>query len=73
MACGSTLSWIDVEELPDDKILDVILCRLAELRRAGCDAPECFLVASRVDVSLEDAVDLVGRGCPAELVLPILL
>jgi hypothetical protein len=40
---------------------------------SGIDAPECFFVASRVDVSLEDAVDLVGRGCPAELVLPILL
>ena len=73
MACAGASSGIDVEELPDGQILDVILCRLAELQRAGCDAPECFLVAGRVDVSLEDAVDLVGRGCPAELVLPILL
>ena len=73
MVCGSAISGSEVEALPDDEILDVILCRLVELRQAGCEAPECFVVAGRVDVSLEAAVDLVARGCPADLVLPILL
>lgn len=73
MACGRAISAATVEELPDDELMAVILCRLAELRSVGCDTYECFVLAVRVDVSLEAAVDLVERGCPAELMLPILL
>lgn len=73
MACSQAISSTEVEGLPDDEILDAILCRLEELRRAGCNESDCFVVAARVDVSLHDAVDLVARGCPAGLVLPILL
>lgn len=73
MACSPAITATEIEGLPDDEIVDAILCRLEELRRAGCDAPDCFVVAARVDISLDAAVDLVARGCPAELVLPILL
>ena len=73
MACGTAISPIEVEELPEAEIVDAILCRLEELRHAGCDEPECIVVAARVDVSIDAAVDLVARGCPAGLVLPILL
>lgn len=73
VACAGAISSTDVETLEEDELVDVILCRLEELRRAGCVSPECVVVAGRVDVSLEAAVDLVARGCPAELVLPILL
>lgn len=73
MACANEISSTEVEGLPEDEIVDAILCRLGELRRAGCDGPDCLVVASRVDVSLDAALDLVARGCPADLVLPILL
>ena len=71
-ACG-TLTTDDVEALDEAEVVELILCRLDELRRAGCGTPECIVVAARVDVRLETAVDLVSRGCPAGLVLPILL
>ncbi|MBD0338214.1 MAG: hypothetical protein ICV67_02900 [Thermoleophilia bacterium] len=73
MACKQVTSALDVEDLSEGEIVDAILCRLEELRHAGCDEPECIVVAARVDVSLDAAVDLVARGCPAGLVLPILL
>ena len=73
MACSGAISSPQVEELADDGIVEAILCRLEELRRAGCASDDCFVVAARVDVDLDAAVDLVARGCPAGLVLPILL
>ena len=72
-ACGGILSADEVEILDEEDVVDLILCRLDQLKRAGCAAPDCALVAGRVDVSLEAAVDLVARGCPPELLLRILL
>lgn len=72
-ACGDTLSADEVEILDEADVVDLILCRLDQLKRAGCATPDCTVVAGRVDVSLEAAVDLVARGCPPELVLRILL
>jgi hypothetical protein len=71
--CGGILGTADVEALDDDSIVDVILCRLDQLKQVGCDAPDCVVVAGRLDVRLEAAIDLVARGCPPNLVLPILL
>lgn len=73
MTCEGAIVPSAAERLGEDELVDMILCRLAELRRAGCLAPECVLVAGRVDVSLEAAVALVAPGCPVRLVLPILL
>jgi hypothetical protein len=71
--CSGGLSTWEVDALDDDEVVDVILCRLAELQRVGCESPDCVVIAARVDVGLEPALDLVSRGCPARLVLPILL
>ena len=72
-ACSGATSAGELEGLDENEIVDLIRCRLVELTRAGCESSDCVVVAGRVDVSLDAAVDLVARGCPARLVLPILL
>lgn len=64
----SEFELLDVEEM-----VVIIVCRLRELQRAGCDNPDCVTLASRVDVSLGRALDLLARGCSAELALRILV
>lgn len=71
--CGGCTSAADFEELGEGEIVSLIRCRLQELQRAGCDSPDCVVLASRVDVRLELAADLIARGCPADLALRILL
>jgi len=72
-ACGGVRSADEVEFLDDADVLELILCRLDELKRAGCTSPGCAILAGRVDVSVEAAADLLARGCPPELALRILL
>lgn len=71
--CGGRITADELEELDVDEILSIIHCRLDELTRVGCDGPECLVLAGRVDVGIEQATDLVARGCPPELALRILL
>jgi hypothetical protein len=71
--CNGAIASAEFEQLGDDEIVDLILCRLEELERAGCGSPECLVLASRADLDLERAADLVARGCPPELALRILL
>jgi hypothetical protein len=47
--------------------------RAEELRRAGYDRRAAAELASRHDVDLHLAVDLVRRGCEQQLALSILL
>lgn len=47
--------------------------RTEELRRAGYDRRAATAVATRHDVDLHFAVDLLRRGCPPDLALQILL
>jgi hypothetical protein len=49
------------------------LWRAEELERAGYDARSALELASRHDVDLHLAIDLLRRGCPGELALQILL
>jgi hypothetical protein len=72
-SCGGTLTAAELEELGEDEVVSLIRCRLEALKRAGCDALECLLLATRVDVGLEPAAALVARGCPPALALRILL
>lgn len=71
--CGGCTSAAELEDLEEEQILSLIRCRLEELKRAGCDSLDCIILASRVDVALERAADLVARGCPPRLALRILL
>ena len=47
--------------------------RAEELERAGYDRRAAVELASRHDVDLHYAVDLLRRGCPPELALRILI
>jgi hypothetical protein len=71
--CGGSVSTEAVEEYPDETVVSLILCRLAELRRAGCEDDDCYLLAGRLDVDLGQAVDLVERGCAPDLAIRILV
>lgn len=47
--------------------------RLHELLRAGYTWDQGVKIASRAEVDLHEAVDLLQMGCPAETALRILL
>ena len=47
--------------------------RAGELERAGYEAAAAALLASRADVDLHYAIDLLRNGCAPELALQILL
>ncbi len=47
--------------------------RAAELERGGYGAGQATQLAARHDVDLHLAIDLLARGCPAEVALRILL
>ncbi len=47
--------------------------RAEELERAGYESTAASLLASRADVDLHYAIDLLRNGCAPELALQILL
>jgi hypothetical protein len=47
--------------------------RAEELERAGYEPRSAAKIAVRPDIDLHRAVDLLGRGCPPDLALKILL
>jgi len=47
--------------------------RAGALERAGYEPAAAVLLASRMDVDLHYAIDLLRRGCEPELALQILL
>ncbi|MDX6398113.1 MAG: hypothetical protein QOJ43_1521 [Gaiellaceae bacterium] len=47
--------------------------RAEELERAGFEASAASLLATRADVDLHYAIDLLRNGCEPELALQILL
>ena len=71
-SCLGSWSSDEVEWREEDDILGRILCRLGELKHAGCDQPDCVVLAGRLDVALERALTLLARGCPASLAVRIL-
>jgi hypothetical protein len=62
-----------VEDIVETEAERVERWRAAELVRAGYDPVGAVELAARLDVDLHTAIDLLGRGCPAELALQILL
>jgi hypothetical protein len=51
----------------------IVRWRAGELERAGYEASAASLLASRPDVDLHYAIDLLRNGCAPELALQILL
>jgi hypothetical protein len=57
----------------ESELTQVERWRVDELERAGYDARAATTLASRHDVDLHSAVDLLRKGCSPELALQILL
>jgi hypothetical protein len=51
----------------------IVMWRLEQLRCAGFELADARVVATRPDIDLHAAVDLVERGCPPAIALRILL
>jgi hypothetical protein len=50
----------------------LLLARFEALAEWGCPLGDALIIATHVEVDIAEAVALVRKGCPAELVLPIL-
>ena len=62
-----------VEEVVETELERVERWRAEALVRAGYDRPAAAELASRLDVDLHGAIELLERGCPADLAVQILL
>ncbi|MGD0273436.1 MAG: hypothetical protein ABSB96_06895 [Gaiellaceae bacterium] len=51
----------------------IVRWRSEELERAGYSPDGSAALAARLDIDLHEAIDIVKRGCPAEIALRILL
>ena len=61
------------EALEEVEATEVIRWRLSQLTSSGYPLEQAVALATRLDVDLHQASDLVSRGCPPELALRILL
>jgi hypothetical protein len=62
-----------VQEIVETELERVERWRTDELMRAGFDPATASAVATRLDIDLHRARELVDRGCSPELALQILL
>jgi hypothetical protein len=60
------------QEIVETELERVERWRTAELMRVGLAGDDAVALASRLDVDLHEAISLVERGCPPELVVRIL-
>jgi hypothetical protein len=63
----------EFETLAEQEATEVVKWRFSQLTRSGFPAEEAITLATRVDVDLHQAADLVAQGCPPSLALRILL
>jgi hypothetical protein len=48
---------------------ELLRARFEALAECGCPLGDALVIASHVEVDILDAVGLIGRGCPPDLVL----
>ncbi len=60
-------------EIVESELERVERWRAQALERAGYDQESAQELSSRLDIDLHDAIQLLERGCPAELAVQILL
>jgi hypothetical protein len=60
------------QEIVETELDRVERWRTAELMRVGFAGDDAVALASRMDVDLHEAIELVQRGCPPELAVRIL-
>ena len=61
-----------VEQLQQTGAAELLEARFASLTWHGCPPRSAFLIACRLEIDLLAAITLLQRGCPPELVTPIL-
>jgi hypothetical protein len=66
-----TTAQLETKRVPEERCVE--LWRFAQLLRAGYGRRQASVIASRRDVDLHLAVDLLDNGCPVETALRILL
>jgi hypothetical protein len=59
-------------EIGDEAVTQVVRWRFQQLRRGGYGAGDATAIAVQTGVDLHRAVELLKRGCPADLALRIL-
>lgn len=63
----------EFETLADREEPEVVEWRFSQLTRSGYAPEDAMTLATRFDVDLHKAVDLIARGCSTSLALRILL
>lgn len=63
----------NVNVITESELDRIIRWRGEELERAGYATEGAAAIAARLDVDLHEAIDLVKRGCPADIAVRILL
>jgi hypothetical protein len=56
-----------------DRETEVLAWRFSQLAGSGYSLEDALVLATRFDVDLHKALDLVVRGCPSSLALRILV
>lgn len=67
------MSATEVQERRETEAERVERWRAEELERAGYDLSAAAVLAASADVDLHLAIDLLGRGCPQDTAMQILL
>lgn len=67
------MSATESEQLEAPEMEEVLRWRFEVLVRAGYDVGTALILASHAEVDLHEATDLLGRGCPPETALRIVL
>lgn len=67
------MSQTEVHVLEDTELVKIERWRSEELERAGYGTRAAGRLATRHDIDLHRAVELLAQGCPPELALRILL
>ena len=60
------------ELLEPASVEELLRARFEALAEWGCPLADALVIASHVEVDIVDAIDLLHRGCPPDLVLPTL-
>lgn len=60
------------ENLATREVEELLLGRFECLVYHGCTAATALVLATHVELEVLDVVDLLERGCPEHLLLPIL-
>lgn len=63
----------NVNVITETELDRIVRWRSGELERAGYASDGAAAIAARLDIDLHEAIDLVKRGCPAEIAQRILL